>query len=154
MTVTVLGPRLGYFGQQARETRATLERIGYRAKLRLLDLDAFFDELNAPGSRPQIGPVWFIADWPAASNFLTVLFTCPGVGCDPFGRRLVDRARRLDVEGRPSDTAWARVDRRATDLAGVIPLTNSTFVDLVSRRVGNYQSSPQGWVLLDQLWVR
>jgi len=36
----------------------------------------------------------------------------------------------------------------------MVPLLNRKQVDFVSRRVGNYQYSPQWGMLLDQLWVR
>jgi hypothetical protein len=45
-------------------------------------------------------------------------------------------------------------DRRITDLAPAVPLTNRRSVELVSARVGNVQHHVQGHTLLDQLWVR
>jgi peptide/nickel transport system substrate-binding protein len=36
----------------------------------------------------------------------------------------------------------------------MVPLLNPKQVDFVSRRVGDYQYSPQWGVLLDRLWVR
>ena len=39
-------------------------------------------------------------------------------------------------------------------LAPVAPMYVQRFVDLVSRRVGDYEFSPQWGVLIDQLWVR
>jgi peptide/nickel transport system substrate-binding protein len=53
-----------------------------------------------------------------------------------------------------ADALWARADRRVVDEAAVLPLENPEQIDLVSRRVRNYQYSPQWQILLDQLWVR
>jgi hypothetical protein len=36
-----------------------------------------------------------------------------------------------------------------------VPLVNPKVIEVVSRRVGNYQYSPNGYgMLIDQLWVR
>ena len=48
---------------------------------------------------------------------------------------------------------WAEVDRDATNLAAVVPTYTPRNIDLVSKRVGNYQHHPLFGVLLDQLWV-
>jgi peptide/nickel transport system substrate-binding protein len=46
------------------------------------------------------------------------------------------------------------VDRQAADQAPWVPLVNPKVVDVLSKRVGNYQYSPQLGMLIDQLWVR
>ena len=46
------------------------------------------------------------------------------------------------------------MDRRVTDLAPAVPLTNRRSAELVSARVGNVQHHVRGITLLDQLWVR
>ena len=53
-----------------------------------------------------------------------------------------------------SAQAWAAVDRRVTDLAAVVAMTNHRSVVLVSRRAGNVQYHLQWSTLLDQMWVR
>jgi len=35
-----------------------------------------------------------------------------------------------------------------------VPLVNPKTVDVLSKRVGNYQYSPNGLCVFDQLWVR
>jgi hypothetical protein len=70
-------------------------------------------------------------------------------------RRSVRAEHRMAVDDpRPADAAWSRVDRRLTDRAAVVPLTNLRWADVVSPRLGNYQYNPQQGVLLDQAWVR
>jgi peptide/nickel transport system substrate-binding protein len=49
---------------------------------------------------------------------------------------------------------WTEVDRDATDLAALVPTHTPNDLDLVSKRVGNYQHHPLFGVLIDQLWVR
>ena len=66
--------------------------------------------------------------------------------------RQVARARR--AEGAGAAARWAAIDRRVTDLAPAIPLTNRRSVDIVSPRVGNVQHHVVGYTLLEQLWVQ
>ena len=40
------------------------------------------------------------------------------------------------------------------DLAPEVPLFTPTHVNIVSKRVGNYQYNPEWGILFDQLWVR
>jgi ABC-type transport system substrate-binding protein len=49
--------------------------------------------------------------------------------------------------------AWAAVDRQIVDQAPAIGLLVPQGVDLVSKRVGNYQRNPVSGVVLSQLWV-
>jgi ABC-type transport system substrate-binding protein len=49
--------------------------------------------------------------------------------------------------------AWAAVDRKIVDQAPAIGLLVPQGVDLVSKRVGNYQHNPVWGVILSQLWV-
>jgi len=35
-----------------------------------------------------------------------------------------------------------------------VPYANSLFLEVVSKRVGNYRSNPSWTTLLDQIWVR
>ena len=41
-----------------------------------------------------------------------------------------------------------------TDQAPWLPMFNPKNIDFVSKRVGNYQFSPQWLFLLDQAWVQ
>ena len=72
--------------------------------------------------------------------------------CDPAITREIERARAASMAD--SARAWAAVDRRVTDLAAVVPMTNHRSVVLVSKRAGNVQYHLQWSTLLDQMWVR
>ena len=72
--------------------------------------------------------------------------------CDPAITRDVRRARAAPMA--ESARAWAVVDRRVTDLAAVVSMTNQRSVVLVSKRAGNVQYHLQWATLLDQMWVR
>ena len=53
-----------------------------------------------------------------------------------------------------SRALWQRVDREITDASPWVPLMASKDVNVLSKRVGNYQYSPDIGMLIDQLWVR
>ena len=72
--------------------------------------------------------------------------------CDRKLDRQIDRALRAPPAEAPP--AWAAADRRVTDLAAAVPLTNRRQVVLVSERVGNVKTHAQWFTLLDQMWVR
>ena len=64
----------------------------------------------------------------------------------------------MRVEATDPDAArriWERVDRETVDQAPWVPLVNPKEIDILSKRVGNYQYSPNGYgMMFDQLWVR
>ena len=140
--------------QFARPLMATLARLGYRPVRR--DLSAKTDtHTEVDGALLAWGK-----EFAAASDFIDPLFTCQS----PFNpMRFCDPA--IDAEARPAATtqvsdpvtanaAWARIDRGLVDRAAAIPLFTPQSATLLSKRVGNYQFSPQWGPLLDQLWVR
>ena len=53
-----------------------------------------------------------------------------------------------------SRALWQRVDREITDASPWVPLMIAKTVNVLSKRVGNYQYSPAMKMLIDQLWVR
>jgi hypothetical protein len=60
----------------------------------------------------------------------------------------------MKATGPGADQQWARIDHELADQAPLVPLVNRTWIDFVSKRVGNYQFSWQAGPLLDQFWVR
>jgi YVTN family beta-propeller protein len=165
MRVSVWVPRDSPgFAADARHVAAALGALGYRAQVRTPPTEDYPTFMEAH-RRVQIGLQNWSADYPAPSNFLQTLFGCRSRvqtftwnwsrWCDPAMDRMMRRARRLQ----PSDPAaanavWARVDQRIADRAAAVPMFTPQAVDVVSRRVGNYQRSPQWGILLDQLWVQ
>jgi ABC-type oligopeptide transport system substrate-binding subunit len=96
-------------------------------------------------------------DWVAPSTFLG-LFRCGANNlidyCDKKFDAAFEHARDLQTIDPPAAVAeWATLDRRGVDLAVVAPLVNAG-ADFVSARAGNYQISPAGYVLFDQMWVQ
>jgi peptide/nickel transport system substrate-binding protein len=146
--------------------RSLFRQLGYRVSVKIFpDINAYFDALaSSPPIRLPQGAIngWF-ADYPAASNFFGII-SCTTAGnpaTNPSGfcsRDLDAKVKHASVlQAQDQDVAaklWAEVDRDVTKLAPVIPTYTPRNVDLVSKRVGNYQHHPLFGVLLDQLWVR
>jgi peptide/nickel transport system substrate-binding protein len=134
-----------------------LDELGYRGRVRSLPLGEFYSR----GNEFQMALAGFAADYPAASNFIANFHTCgasftPLSGfCDPRIDAMIDDALEMQVDDPAAAGAlWAEIDRAIVDQAPFLWLTNPIDVGFVSERVGNYQSSFQWGVLLNQLWVR
>ena len=74
--------------------------------------------------------------------------------CDPQIDREIKRAQACSSESPSGRRLWELVDRETVDRAPWVPLVNPKVVDVLSKRVGNYQYSPAFGMLFDQLWVR
>jgi YVTN family beta-propeller protein len=144
-----------------------LRSLGYRASLKTAGgayPPRFFDSRV----KAQIGWWGWGTFYPAASAWFSPTVTCaafqpdsranvnPAQFCDPR----IDREIRLAVSEQVTDPVaarrlWERIDREVVDQAPLVPLIVWNVVDVLSKRVGNYQYSGQGQgVLIDQLWVR
>jgi peptide/nickel transport system substrate-binding protein len=132
-----------------------LRDLGYRTRVRVISDSA----LKGMDHVPLSFIAWFGGEFGAA-EFLQTWFSCDGADsdgrfCDPQLDRLMKRALALETTNpRRGLPVWTAVDRRVTDAAAAVPLVTPREVDLVSARVGNYQSHPIWGFLADQAWVR
>jgi peptide/nickel transport system substrate-binding protein len=158
------------FEPLAQQAAVDLRRIGYRASLRVFpEFPAYYAYFSDSRNRAEAGVQAYGSDFPAPWRFVEQ-FTCrsfvpaaTGAAfngnlsqfCDPKLDRMAEHALELQVTDPPAANAlWASIDRAIVDTAPVVPLFIPKNFDLVSKRVGNYQFSPQYGVLLSQLWVR
>lgn len=147
-------------------TVSVLNRLGYRASLRTDK--HYYDKLVVADSRKrvQIGWLTWIQDYPAPSNFINPILTCPSfkpgstgnLNWAEFCNDAIDgdanRAGALQASSPgQANQMWARIDRELTDQAPWVPLYNPRAITATSARVGNYQYHPFWTQLLDQLWV-
>jgi peptide/nickel transport system substrate-binding protein len=144
-----------------------LNALGYRAHLRTYPDDhSYYRQVGLGKTRSQVGFFGWQADYQAGSAFFEPLFTCrafqpnksfnmnPAGFCNPDIDRQIARATVLqNTNAAAADRAWQRIDREITDQVPWIALVNPVGIDLLSRKVGNYQRSPAFGALLDQLWV-
>jgi peptide/nickel transport system substrate-binding protein len=165
MKVTVWAPSplraLGAYGVRL------LTSLGYRAALKVLDPAKYFSTAFDSRNRVQVGILAWTSDYPVASGFFEPILTCasfrPGSAgnlnaaafCDPRIDRQVARARVLQAtDPQAAGTLWEGIDRQTVDEAPWVPLVTPKTLDVVAKRVGNYQYSPMWAMLIDQLWVR
>jgi peptide/nickel transport system substrate-binding protein len=147
---------------------AVLRSIGYRTRLHVVpDALKYFQTILDSGTRAQIGFGW-ASDFPSESGFIQPLFSCaafvPGnrdATTDPSGfcSRSIDRqiAHAVSVQAqdpRAAHALWRQIEREILAQAPMVPTYNHKNVDLLAKRVGNYQFHPQWGPLIDQLWVR
>ena len=142
-------------------------RCCHSGRSRIRRSDNYFGAVGDSRNRAQIGFFGWQPDYPTPSAFFRSLFTCKSFLpdnpnnlngaelCDPRIDRQIERALREQTTN-PSAARerWQRIDREITDQAPWIPLFTPKSVDVLSKRVGNYQYSPSGFgMLIDQLWV-
>ena len=146
-----------YFAKEARYTVSLLRRLGYRAHLKQVQKqDDYFRDITTTHRQAGFAG-WFNTQLPS-DVFGTLACNTPynwGDFCDRSFDRRVRRLRRTEVsEPEAAAKLAAKLDREAVDKAPWVALFTPQLVDVVSARVGNYQSNPYNGILLDQLWVR
>ncbi len=133
-----------------RKQRALVAVLALNAN-RVVSTDRLLDALW--GERPP----------PTAAVALYGLISVLRKRLEPDGSEFCDRGIEADIQRALTlqttdpylaNQLWARIDRAIVDRAPVVPLFTLKELDIVSRRVGNYQYNPQWGVLIDQLWVR
>ena len=127
----------------------------------------FFTYVQNTKNKVQINVQQWYQDYPAASDFLHILFGCesfhPGSDssiniagfCDKtinaqMHKALEARARRI----RRRQRAVGEDRPQVTDQAPMATLFTPKHIDFVSKRVGNFIFSKQFYWLVDQSWVQ
>ena len=146
---------------------SVLRQLGYRASLKVIAPETYYQRAGDSRDRTQIGEFDWYQDFPAPSDFIGPLFTCrsflpdnpANINDSEFCNRLIDaqmtQARVLESRNpNAAGNLWARIDRELADQAPWVPLYNPRALVVLSARVGNYQFHPFWTLLIDQLWVR
>jgi peptide/nickel transport system substrate-binding protein len=140
-----------------------LRRLGYRVRVRILPLPAYFNYISDSRHHVQVGLTGWIDDFLTPSSFFET-FTCrsfiPGSVlnenfsqyCD--GALDVAYAAALASRGADANARWAALDRRVQAASPAIAVFNRRTLLLVSDRLGNAQMHQELGPLLDQFWVR
>lgn len=147
--------------------QSVLNQIGYKASVKPISGNIFFTYVQNTKNKVQINVQQWYQDYPAASDFLHVLFGCesfhPGSDssiniagfCDPKINAQMHKALKLEQTSESAANAlWAKVDRQVTDAAPMATLFTPKHIDFVSSRVGNFTFSKQFYWLVDQSWVQ
>jgi peptide/nickel transport system substrate-binding protein len=147
-----------------------LDSLGYRAQVKVLGdrsqagFNKFYSYLADSRHKAQMGAYWETGFLSAAD--LTLSLRCRSFTpnhasnrnisefCSRGVERRIEHALRLQAtDPAKAGAAWAAVDRQIVDQAPTIGLLVPQGVDLVSKRVDNYQLNPVWGVILSQLWV-
>ena len=145
-----------------------LNEIGYKASVKPISVNIFFTYVQNTKNKVQINVQQWYQDYPAASDFLNILFGCesfhPGSDSSINISGLLQQGdQRPDAQGaearasrttRPRTTLWAKIDKEVTDQAPMATLFTPKHIDFVSKRVGNFMFSKQFYWLVDQSWVQ
>jgi YVTN family beta-propeller protein len=155
-----------YGKPSARSVVPALKQLGYRVRLKVAPIDRYFRAVADSRTQAQIGNGTWAADYPAPADFLSHLLSCAAFFprsphslnlaefCDGRIDAQMQRAAATQAtDPQRANRLWAAVDRRMVDAAPWLPIVNEQSVELVSKRVGNYQYNPQYGGLIDQLWL-
>ena len=143
-----------------------LRSLGYRVSMKERGTHDYFAAIGDSRNKAQIGTTEWISDYPAAAGFFSPILTCASFVpdtpfnsnnaqfCDPRIDAQIEKALREQATNPDAARGlWERIDRQTVDQAPWVPLVNPKVVDVLSKRVGNYQYSPLG-LLFSQLWVQ
>src|SRR3954447_3815770 len=140
-----------------------LRRLGYRVRVRIIPLPAYFDYVSDSRHHAQVGFVGWIDDFLTPSSFFAP-FRCAELVPDSvtnanpseFCDRGLDAAyaAALAARGTDANARWAALDRRVLAASPTVPVFNRRTLLLVSDRLGNAQMHQELGPLLDQFWVR
>jgi peptide/nickel transport system substrate-binding protein len=147
-----------------------LDSLGYRAQVKVLGdnsqagFNKFYYYLADSRHKAQMGAYWE-SGYPTAAD-RTLPLRCRSFTpnhasnrnlsqfCSQEVERRIERALSLQTtDPAKASAAWAAVDRQIVDQAPMVGLLVPQGVDLVSKRVDNYQLHPVWGVILSQLWV-
>jgi peptide/nickel transport system substrate-binding protein len=137
---------------------SVLRALGYRTTLRLVPNAAVSGAMLARFPINTHGD--WIADYPDPSSYIPSFLSCNGAQnhhlfCNPRIDRELHRAESLEVTlPEIADALWTAIDRTLTDQAAWVPTVTPRVVDLVSKRLGNYQFNPVWGFLADQSSVQ
>lgn len=147
--------------------QSVLNELGYDAAMKAISPNIQFTYIQNTNNQVQISTSQWYQDFPAASNFLYVLFSCnsftPGsdasVNISGFCNKDVDakmeQALKLGITDQvAADKLWAEIDKDVTDLAPAAPLFTPKHVDFVSKRLGNFIFNAQFYWVISQAWVK
>lgn len=165
--VTIVNPSIPLGRATGLYFESLLNRLGYKASLKLLAPAVQDPYAKDSRHRVQISlSVWY-QDYQAASDFLNVLTGCgsfqPNSGSQPnisefCNRRiqnLMNRALAREATNRSAaNVLWSRVDTQVTNQAPVVVMFNPAVVNFVSKRIGHFLYNPQWGLLMDQAWVK
>jgi peptide/nickel transport system substrate-binding protein len=150
-----------------RDIASALNRIGLRARAKLVSINTMFDRASDSRDGVQISLGGWGADYPTPNGFLFNIFDCRAFVpaspinsnfsefCDRRVQAAMARARAVEESDvGASAPLWAKVDRLITNAAPAATIATQRNLALISKRVQNYRFHPQWGPLLSQVTLR
>ncbi|MBN9217386.1 MAG: ABC transporter substrate-binding protein [Mesorhizobium sp.] len=147
--------------------QSVLTSIGYVADVKPISSNIQFTYIQNTNNKVQMSVTQWYKDYPAASDFLNILFSCASFRegsdasiniagfCDKDIDAKMQKALDLGVtDQKAADKLWAEIDRQVTDKAPAVGLFTPKRLDFVSKRVGNFKFNPQFNWMITQSWVQ
>lgn len=147
--------------------QSVLTTIGYVADVKPISSNIQFTYIQNTNNKVQMSVTQWYKDYPAASDFLNILFSCASFRegsdasiniagfCDKDIDVKMQKALDLGVtDQKAADKMWAEIDRQITDKAPAVGLFTPKRLDFVSKRVGNFKFNRQFNWMITQSWVQ
>lgn len=147
--------------------QSVLSELGYQAEVKPISANIQFTYIQNTNNKVQMSITQWYQDYPAASDFLYVLFGCESFHegsdssvnisgfCDKEINDKMKKALELGVEDpAAANKMWAEIDKAVTDKAPAAALFTPKHLDFVSKRVGNFQFNSQYYWMVTQSWVQ
>jgi peptide/nickel transport system substrate-binding protein len=136
---------------------AVLRSLGYRVHLHNVPSATISNAMRRHFQLSVDGD--WLAAYPDPSSYIPQFFSCDGGNnggyyCSPSLDRQMQRASQLELND-PAKAAntWTAINRQLTNNAVWVPTVNEREVDLVSKRLRNYEYNPVWGFLADQSWL-
>ena len=147
--------------------QSVMKDLGYDAELKPISANIQFTYIQNTNNKVQMSVTQWYQDYPAASDFLNILFGCSSFteGSDSsiniagFCDKDIDAKMQAALAQGVTDPnrankEWAAIDKLVTDNAAAAALFTPKHLDFVSKRLGNFQFNSQFYFMVTQAWVQ
>ncbi len=147
--------------------QSVLNELGYVAEVKPISPNIQFTYIQNTNNKVQMSITQWYQDYPAASDFLNILFGCASFTegsdssinvsgfCDKDIDAKMQAALALGVTDQDgANKMWAEIDKAITDKAPMAALFTPKHLDFVSERLGNFQFNSQYYWMITQSWVQ
>lgn len=147
--------------------QSVLNELGYDTDVKPISSNIQFTYIQNTNNKVQMSISQWYQDYPAASDFLNILFGCSSFTegsdssiniagfCDKDIDAKMQAALALGVtDPAAANKEWAVIDKAVTDSAAAAALFTPKHLDFVSKRLGNFQFNSQYYFMVTQAWVQ
>jgi peptide/nickel transport system substrate-binding protein len=147
--------------------QSVLTELGYDTEVKPISANIQFTYIQNTNNKVQMSVTQWYQDYPAASDFLNILFGCSSFTegsdssvniagfCDKEIDAKMQEALALGVtDPAAANKMWAEIDKAVTDQAPAAALFTPKHLDFVSKRLGNFKFNSQYYFMVTQAWVQ